>query len=82
MSNLSDFAHLFRFHAFLLDGAVGDFTPEQWNWRPAAGGNPAWWILGHVAFYRRRLLELLGCPADARALGDGFARGSTPGLNE
>lgn len=79
MKPLQPFAHLFRFNANLLNIAVAGFSAEDWAWHPEQGGNPAWWILGHVSFYRRQALALLGQESDLAAFGDQFARGSKPG---
>ncbi|BDU78358.1 DinB family protein [Mesoterricola sediminis] len=60
----------------MLDRAVGDFTPEDWGVRDAAGHDPRW-ILGHLATYRQSVIALQGQPREDASWMEAFTRGRT-----
>ena len=62
----------------LLDRLMAGLDEADWRRRPAPEGNPAIWILGHVATYRRAVIRRLGdtlAEAPWEAL---FRRGTHP----
>jgi len=67
----------FRFNGRLLLAETQGFTPSDWAWRPDAGGNPAHWLLGHVAHYRRVIRRKLGASLAEAAWEPRYARGSS-----
>lgn len=66
----------FRFNEKLLSVETEGFSDADWTWKPAAGGNPPIWILGHVALYRRVLLRKLGVPLEVVGWESRHARGA------
>lgn len=79
MSAFADLARMYRFNYVILDMAVKEYSAADWTHRPEGGGNPAHWLLGHIAYCRRTILEMLGEEADSSSLKDSFGRGSKPG---
>ena len=79
MSAFDDLARMYRFNHVLLEMAVKEYSADDWTHRPERGGNPAHWILGHIVYCRRTILEMLGESADSSSLHDSFGRGSKPG---
>lgn len=75
---LAELADRFRFDNRFLGVLVDDFDPLDWLRWPDGGGNPALWILGHLAATRRDVRRQLGEAletADWEAL---YAMGSEP----
>jgi len=58
-NSLADLARQFRFNDQILDGTTEGFSDDDWGESPESGGNPAVWILGHCAFYRRVMVRKL-----------------------
>lgn len=54
----ADVAHLYRFHARLLERLAAGMAEA--DWRSRFGGNPALWILAHLIMSKRGLLRALG----------------------
>jgi len=79
MQPMAPIAHLFRFNRHLLHLAVDGFDAADWTWHPERGGNPAFWIVGHVTLYRKRLAGLVGGAWPGGEVGDAYAKGSKPG---
>ena len=69
-------AHSFAWADRILDRLVGDFTPGDWR-RKDEAGHTARWVLGHVASYRLRILEMMGIPAFEAPWIDAFGRGAS-----
>lgn len=69
-------AHAYAWADQILDRLVGDLSHEEWRHRDAAG-HTARWILGHVASYRLRVLEMMGLPAPEASWAMAFARGTS-----
>jgi uncharacterized damage-inducible protein DinB len=68
-------AENYRFNSGFLEKTVGDLSPEEWLRRPDARGNHIAWIVGHVVWTRKRLLERLGTQWSQTWL-ESFARGA------
>jgi hypothetical protein len=68
-------AHFYAVSANSLERLVGDFSPEDWTARDAAGHTPRW-IMGHVAWARLRLAEMMGHPPIPVPWMAAFARGA------
>jgi uncharacterized damage-inducible protein DinB len=68
-------ATTFAFNGRSLSGLVKDFTEEDWAVQDACGHSPRW-IVGHLATYRHRVLELMGLPSPAAPWAGAFARGT------
>lgn len=78
MTSFDTLGHQYRFNHVLLNLALREFAGEDWLHCPAPGGNPAHWILGHVVYYRRRVLEILDRTANSAVMQEAFGRASTP----
>jgi hypothetical protein len=76
---LEPLARLFAFNNGFLDALTRDFTPDDWRFHHVEGGNPAWWILGHLVASRRTLLRGAGVEVEKAEWEAAFARGSRPG---
>jgi uncharacterized damage-inducible protein DinB len=68
----------YRFNERLLGFTADGLTPEDWSARPGGRGNPAVWILGHVACARRMILRKVGETVEEAPWEPLFAQGSTP----
>jgi hypothetical protein len=77
-SSLAAAVERYRFNETLLDRVTAGFGDAEWRYHPEAGGNPAIWIIGHIAVYRRRVARRLGEAIPDAPWEPLFARGSTP----
>lgn len=53
------FAERYAFNTKAVHGLAKDMAGDDWTTRHA-GTNPAHWVLGHIAVYRRRIARQLG----------------------
>lgn len=67
-------AENFRFNSGFLAKMVGDLSQEEWLRRPGDSGNHIAWIVGHVVWTRKYLLDRIGTQWSLPWL-DLFARG-------
>ncbi|SPE18015.1 hypothetical protein SBA5_1200009 [Candidatus Sulfotelmatomonas gaucii] len=67
-------AENFRFNSGFLTKMVGDLSQEEWLRRPGDNGNHIAWIVGHVVWTRKYLLDRIGTQWSLPWL-DLFARG-------
>jgi hypothetical protein len=79
VNELEPIAAMYRFNEKVLEKAVEGFTEADWLRRAEGPTSHAYWIVGHLAAYRRRLLRGLGEEVAAAAWEEGFVRGSKPG---
>jgi hypothetical protein len=70
-------AQAFATGDLFLRRLVGDFTPEDWRVRDAAGHDPRW-LVGHLAATRRGVLKLLGLETEEQGWEAFFRRGTSP----
>lgn len=80
MTTLPSFiASLLAYNLNVIHMHVDDLTQDESLANPAQGGNNMNWILGHIADYRRIMLEYVGlaAPWSAECYAR-FARGSEP----
>jgi hypothetical protein len=76
---LAEYVAVAQFSAlndWLLASLVKDFTAADWQVKDAVGHTPRW-ILGHLATYRFRQLELMGVAAPLPLWTAAFGRGSS-----
>lgn len=52
-------SQMYRFNSGVLDKFTDGFSDSDWLHRPGQA-NHAYWILGHITFYRREVLRELG----------------------
>ena len=79
MTEFAGLAHLFRFQHNMLALATEGYTERHWRFQPELGGNPAYWLLGHITVYRLRIRQLLGETVDLpEAWREQFDRGTSP----
>ena len=78
MNGLESLAALYRFNEKVLERALEGFTEADWLRRAEGPTSHAYWVLGHVSAYRRRLLRGLGEEVAAAEWEDEFLRGSKP----
>jgi uncharacterized damage-inducible protein DinB len=79
-ASIVDLARRFRFNEGLLQLVGEGLTDDEWKRRPSdVGGNPALWILGHVAMVRRKALQRLGLKMDPAAWAEHFVPNRAPG---
>jgi hypothetical protein len=69
---------MYRFNDKVLERAVEGFAEADWLRRAEGPTSHAYWVLGHLAAYRRRLLRGLGQEIATAEWEDGFLRGSKP----
>ena len=65
----------YRFNSDFLVKMVSDLSPEEWLRRPGENQNHIAWIVGHVVWTRKHLLNRLGTEWSQPWL-DSFARGA------
>jgi len=75
---LAELADRFRFNNRFLGVLTDGFGPLDWMHWPDGGGNPALWILGHLAAMRREIRRQLGEQLAAAEWEGLFAMGSEP----
>ena len=78
---LSYLSTRFFFNRQTVAMLTSDFTEEDWTRRLVGGNNDAHWILGHLAYSRRYLLDLLGRGVPPEPWMESFGRGATSGDN-
>ncbi len=72
----------FRFNSVFLKKICKDFKPEDWSFTPEVGGNPAIWVLGHIALYRRVILRGIQEAIEEEPWEAYFPFSSTPDLTK
>jgi hypothetical protein len=65
----------FSRNKLILGHILADFTEEEIR-RTTGGGNPALWILGHIAMVRLSLGRRIGLESDTRYWESAFGKGS------
>jgi hypothetical protein len=79
MNDFQDTAALYRFNEKVLERCVEGFMEADWLRRAEGPTSHSYWILGHLAVSRRRLLRGLGEEVAVANWEEGFTRGSKPG---
>ncbi len=78
---MGDFDHLIRGYAFddgVLDGITEGFSGGDWL-HTAGEGNPAQWLVGHLAVARFAVARTLGADAPVEGWEQHFDMGAKPG---
>jgi len=78
MTAMELLAERYAFNTHAVRGLCRGMEGDDWSARHG-GTNPAHWILGHIAVYRRRIARKLGVAIEEAAWEEAFKKGSQPG---
>jgi uncharacterized damage-inducible protein DinB len=78
MTAMEMLAERYAFNTNAVRGLARDMASDDWSARHA-GTNPAHWVLGHIACYRRRIARALGIAVAESEWEEAFKKGSQPG---
>lgn len=77
MTAMEMLAERYAFNTNAVRGLARNMEGADWSTRHA-GTNPAHWVLGHIAVYRRRIARELGVEIAEAAWEEAFKKGTQP----
>ncbi|MHC5020140.1 MAG: DinB family protein, partial [Planctomycetota bacterium] len=77
MDAMEMLAERYAFNTNAVRGLARGMAGDDWSTRHA-GTNPAHWVLGHIAVYRRRIARELGVDIPEAAWEEAFKKGTQP----